>query len=160
MKHVKPRAASAVATAVVGGVAASAVTAAVLAGAGPVGASTGEHFAYGGNAFGSHVTLGSLAHVGKTAYAPMCTTKAGTTHRNKTAKLNLGAAGYIGAVTSEMRSQHQGAVMRSAALHAHRINHTAQWCDQAQRGDDLRHGRAPRHALQHRRQLHLRRAAY
>ena len=106
-----PRTAAAVA------VTAAAATVAVAL-AGPAGATTAtsaEHFAYGGNAYGSHVALGDLANVGKTAYTPMCTTDAGARHLNKTAKVDLGAVGYVGAVTSKMVSKHNGSTSSSNA---------------------------------------------
>lgn len=94
---------------------AAALAATLVTGGSPAVASTHHYFAYGGNAFGSRVALGTLANVGRTAYVPMCTTRSGVTHANKTAKIDLGAVGYIGAATSKLHSQHKGSVARSTA---------------------------------------------
>lgn len=100
----------------IGGAAVAATVAATLAaGSGAAGAATTQTVAYGGNAYASHVTLGTIANVGKTAFTPLCTTHAGAKHVNKTAKVDLGPAGYIGAATSQVQSAHSGAKSSSIA---------------------------------------------
>lgn len=97
--------------ALAGGVTVAAIAATVLTGGAPAGAAPAAsklHYAYGGHAFGTYASLGSLINVGKTANVPMCTTTVGTTKVDKTAKLNLGLAGFVGAVTSQVRSKHNG----------------------------------------------------
>lgn len=91
------------------------VTAGLVGGSAPALADASHSFAFGGSAYGSHVLLGSLAHVGRTAANSMCTEYAGANHANRTGKLDLGAAGHIGAVTSHLASRHSGAKSRSAA---------------------------------------------
>ncbi|MBE7188063.1 choice-of-anchor P family protein [Jatrophihabitans endophyticus] len=111
MYRILPRTAAAVAT-----LAVSATAAAALAG--PAGAATTtptQHFAYGGHAYGSYVNLGGVLDLGKTDNTPMCTTQSGQTNVNKTAKLSLGLAGFIGAVTSQVRGKHSSTTAKSQA---------------------------------------------
>ena len=147
--------------ALAGGVAVTAALATTLvSGVGPAGAATHHYFAYGGNAYGSHVALGTLVNVGKTAYVPMCTTKPGAHPVNKTAKVDLGAVGYIGAVTSGVRSRLHGSTARSAA--STHTAHTSLLTGMIKLGAVTTYATVAqqRIGLQHQRQLDLRRSQH
>jgi hypothetical protein len=63
---------------------------------------------FGGSAYGSTASLGSLVRSGPTAALPMCTRSIGYTRTNRTAALALPRLGTVGAVTSRVGSSHRG----------------------------------------------------
>jgi hypothetical protein len=102
----------------VAGVAATVVAAVAVPSA--AGAATASRSAMGGQAFGSTVRLGSLVRSGKTAYVPLCTTKLGVAHRDRTAAVSLPGVGRIGAVKTAMTTARTATGPRTTAT-----SHTA-----------------------------------
>jgi hypothetical protein len=93
------------------GVAVVAGVAVATAMSGAAGAATPQpQVVYGGSAYGSTASVGSLVHSGDTAYVPMCTTTRGAVTADKTAAVNLGTLGTVGAVTTQVSSSRAGTV--------------------------------------------------
>lgn len=65
-------------------------------------AATSPALAAGGSAHGSTAKAGRLLASGRTAYVPLCTTRVGSA-ANRTARVDLGAVGQVGAATNADR---------------------------------------------------------
>ncbi len=81
--------------------------------AGSASAETAASFSYGGNAYGSTATLGTLINSGHVADLPLCTRTVPTSSSNSYGAVHLGLLGDIGAVSTHTGSQQSGSTLSS-----------------------------------------------
>lgn len=93
--------------------AALAATVLPMVNAGPASAEAVASFSYGGDAYGSAATLGTLVNSGHVADLPMCTLTVPASSSNSYAAVHLGTLGTIGAVSTHTGSHQSGATRSS-----------------------------------------------